>query len=630
MTGAHPTRFSNLTIERLVLAASCALATLILIPWQPRIFNWDIDLSWQLVLHEAFANGLAFGRQVAFTFGPWGFAYSGYDPRTFAATLAAGIVTAAALTLASAEISRRTIVNPWRRAAFIVIVAALVAIDDGFSPDARYVLLAFALVLIQTSDGRRAAALFLAAVLGLVALIKFSFFIAAIVAVGATVLDDLLKRRLPAAGATFVASLAAFWLLARQPLSLFPAYVRIAWEIASSYSEAMAVASSAFADHVILVAFIVIAAVCVWGSCTGATMTPPSRLISAGSMAAIFFLTFKAGFVRHDRHELIATTTLACVALLAAPGRRRMMIPLVAALALLAASRVTSELPPLAQSMRLSVEMGVRRFVHFTRYGTSDLDRLRQSTRDMYARYLTSRPAGTTFDVYPSSSALLWAFDLPARRRPVFQSYCVETPLLDELNASHLRGSEAPSTILFDVRALEGRLASAEAGERFPSLDDGSSWPELLARYRPAGFNGEFLVLDRRSGTHPPRLDLLLREEIRIGQTVRLNEAGPLFVRLDVRPRFRERLQTLLLRAGTPPNLVITTTDSRRRSFSFVPKGARAGFLLSPLIRTKEDFASLYAASATLPRVTSITIADAPSSRFAETVSIEIYRLRFD
>ena len=55
----------------------------------------ETDLSWQLVLHDAWATGVHFGEQIIFTYGPYGFAYCGYDPRTFAVGLAIWLLIAA-------------------------------------------------------------------------------------------------------------------------------------------------------------------------------------------------------------------------------------------------------------------------------------------------------------------------------------------------------------------------------------------------------------------------------------------------------------------------------------------------------------------------------------------------------
>jgi hypothetical protein len=41
-----------------------------------------IEDFWIQMLHTAFAKRLQFGRDIVFTFGPWGFLYGGYHPAT--------------------------------------------------------------------------------------------------------------------------------------------------------------------------------------------------------------------------------------------------------------------------------------------------------------------------------------------------------------------------------------------------------------------------------------------------------------------------------------------------------------------------------------------------------------------
>src|ERR1043165_2531648 len=42
-----------------------------------------LDESWKQALHVAFRQHFQFGRDIVFTFGPWGFLYGGYDPGTY-------------------------------------------------------------------------------------------------------------------------------------------------------------------------------------------------------------------------------------------------------------------------------------------------------------------------------------------------------------------------------------------------------------------------------------------------------------------------------------------------------------------------------------------------------------------
>ena len=70
--------------------------------------------------------------------------------------------------------------------------------------------------------------------------------------------------------------------------------------------------------------------------------------------------------------------------------------------------------------------------------------------------------------------------------RPVLQSYSAYTKELSLQNAAHLLGERAPRNVLFNVQPIDNRL---------PSLEDGSSWPVLLANYLPSRISNQFVYL---------------------------------------------------------------------------------------------------------------------------------------
>jgi hypothetical protein len=74
-----------------------------------------------------------------------------------------------------------------------------------------------------------------------------------------------------------------------------------------------------------------------------------------------------------------------------------------------------------------------------------------------------------TVDIYPFHQQLIFAYGLDYRPRPIFQSYAVYTEKLAEINVEHLR-SKAPKNILFRIETID---------DRYPSLEDSLSWPEL-------------------------------------------------------------------------------------------------------------------------------------------------------
>ncbi|WP_439683296.1 hypothetical protein [Cupriavidus oxalaticus] len=61
-----------------------AVVLLFVMPWAPQFPGEDLERSWQLGLNYAAANGLRFGADVIFTFGPFSAAYTrNYFPNIF-------------------------------------------------------------------------------------------------------------------------------------------------------------------------------------------------------------------------------------------------------------------------------------------------------------------------------------------------------------------------------------------------------------------------------------------------------------------------------------------------------------------------------------------------------------------
>jgi hypothetical protein len=97
--------------------------------------------------------------------------------------------------------------------------------------------------------------------------------------------------------------------------------------------------------------------------------------------------------------------------------------------------------------------------------------------------------SGTVDDV-PSELDIVLANHWRWRPRPVFQSYSAYTPVLDQLNASYLGGSERADHVIMQWEDIDGRL---------PLLDDAASWRALFNFYNIELTRSDLLVLQRRT-----------------------------------------------------------------------------------------------------------------------------------
>ncbi|BDB25186.1 hypothetical protein CTP10_R25610 [Cupriavidus sp. P-10] len=72
------------TLGLMVVMLMSAVVLLFVMPWAPIFPGEDLERSWQLGLNYAAANGLRFGSDVIFTFGPFSAVYTrNYYPNIF-------------------------------------------------------------------------------------------------------------------------------------------------------------------------------------------------------------------------------------------------------------------------------------------------------------------------------------------------------------------------------------------------------------------------------------------------------------------------------------------------------------------------------------------------------------------
>jgi hypothetical protein len=191
-----------------------------------------------------------------------------------------------------------------------------------------------------------------------------------------------------------------------------------------------------------------------------------------------------------------------------------------------------------------------------------------------------------TVDAIPSVQGALLAHGLDYRPRPVFQEYCAYTERLLALNRARFASEDGADSLLFRPGSIDGR---------YPSLAESISWPVLLGSFAPIGFVGlhsGLLLLERAAEPLPVPLLELGSTEGRLKEWITLPPEDALFARIELRPTLLGRLAALLFRAPLP-TLRVEAEDGARIRGRLVPGIARAGFLLSPLIRNNTSFAAL-------------------------------------
>ena len=587
----HDVQALRRTLPWLGLALLAVLAVDAYVPLSPFMPHNDVDGSWILALNQAVARGLVFGRDIVFTFGPYASVFTHtYDPAT-ATRMFAGSALLAAVVVACLAVLLRRRAGRWPAGACLAFFLLLGGTDSLLLALPLLVTLTVLSWLHGERPPRWALPVLVLAWIsfGLLPLVKGTLALLCAVAALISAAALLQARRIGLAALSLacpLAALGAFWCAAGQALPDLPGYLLNMREIVSGYSEGMAVKGPSRELWLFgLPALLLLAALASQGS------LPRGLRLGALAITAVFlFLSFKAGFVRHDVHAQIALANLVAALGLTWPllppaqYRSRWLLVALAGTALLcggnAARRATdgrtavggaTSNPLVLRTAGFDASDWPRRYAERLRLGATHcgLDGV--------------APVDT--DVYSFDQFCLLAQGLPWNPRPVLQSYSAYTPALARLNEAHLRGPSAPRQLLYRLQTID---------ERLPAMDDGLSLPALLDNYEPAQPLSTWLVLKARPQRQAAsRYDAPVTLAARLGEPVAVPAALPLFTEIVVRPTWAGRLRALLYKPP-PLSMRVTLADGTQATYRVNAGMMETGFVLSPLLATTADVAALF------------------------------------
>ena len=594
------------------------LGALVLVLWPalmifPGTPEGYLDDSWQLVLIHAHAHGWQFGRDLVFTWGPWGFLSSHYHLGETGAVAKLVWETLGRLLLAASLVFLTRSLAGWRQGLFVVGLALI----GWLFVDAVFYLaigLMVAAGLMRPAAGLAERALWGLA-LGFLSCFKFTYPVVAGAGVALATAACLLRgdRRgaLTAAGA-YVLGLVLAWVAAGQhPDHLWPYFVR-SLEITSGYGDAMGADESlavfAWGAGLLVAGWIYLAVF---------VRRHPDR-ISAWSMglffAGLWFVVWKSSFTRADGH-VFGFFIFAGLAGLVLPGlcegfRRPHWLDLSVLAAL--GGIATFE----AGLIERIPAVGVARI----RENYAALPKIPRMPRgwelawqEASARHRLPQIQAVvgrgTVDVVNFEQAIALFNGFNFTPRPVFQSYSAYTPRLAWRNLRFYRTpATAPDYVLWKHATIDGR---------FPSLDDAGLVAEIGRGYEPVLEEKGFLLLRKRTALPPVPLTrrLVFEQGVAFDQEVPLPAAGshPRWLQIELPLTKLGRLRALLYK---PPMAFLVTKDAAgaERTWRLLPRVAADGFLFDPVLETQPDFAAYMRGKGNLA-VRSIRLTTFPAQR---------------
>lgn len=480
-----------------------------LLGWQVgfRLPGPGLDPSWNAGLAMAVHDGLRFGKEIVFSYGPLGFLqsqfvwFSGLAVLSFLYTASVYVLFCVALVWA---LRRRLPLLPSVVVAF-VLVAVMPLLEFGLLT----AVLACVWLLERERSPRALDAFVLAAATfaALAALIKLStgplvpvLFLVALVGARAG------RWRIAGYLVLLGLELLALWLATGQSLGDVPAFVGHTIQISSGYSSAMLrqtnvapwkVTAATLAATAVSIALLAAA----WFA---GYRDRVARWAGVVVVALATFAIYKEGVVRVDAGHLTLYFANACVLWLAVGlggVRWRWALTAAAAVALM-----TIPVRPPGLGTNLDLVSNLRFAFDQARTLVSPGRReavIEAGRASMEATYQLEPGAlaalhGHTVAVEPWEIGAAWAYRLRWRPLPVFQNYSAYTSRLDRLNSEAIESPDGPERLLRENQQLVfPEFPSSDLDGRFPGWDPPEQARAVLCNFAPLYTSERWQVLGR-------------------------------------------------------------------------------------------------------------------------------------
>lgn len=558
------------------------------LPNKPSI---DLDASWRMALGQFFLDGLQFGRDVVFTYGPLGFlmgkTYYGSAP-LFHALLLWQLFTAVTFTGLIMLWGERLAGRP-RFFYYLFFVIFGVTYEDA----AHMIVIALIGFELLRRLGRPGSWIpsLLVALLALLGAIKFTNLMLGLGAVLVCAGHECWQRRWRDAlrfVACFAGAYLLIWVLCRQSLLALPEYFRNSWYISQGYQAVMGIPTPAPPFQS---ALWVLGLLLVYLTHTLWTHPDRARTLARGAfLGAFVYMNWKHGFVRADGH-MLGFFYCALLPIVAFPvlldeersSARRWKFWLLGPAGFLCVLGSWQALSPVVEyalaTAQRKVWTNVAALPRLANLRAEYDEALAQERQQADLSRIAGIVGRSTVDVlgYNQGVALLNGFNYTPR--PVLQSYSAYTPELARLNADFFLSAQAPEFVLVKIGSIDSRLSA---------MDDSAALDVIAHRYEYTMSEKGFHLWRKKPGplsaeafATRPLADFTMP----IGQSHFLKDqsAIPLWVQADIEPSWLGRLRNFLYK---PPHIYLEVEDTAGTSSTYrmpAPIG-RAGFIVNPLI----------------------------------------------
>lgn len=563
--------------------------------WPYVIADESLDGSWQLILTHAVNNGLRFGEEVVFTYGPLGslssFSYSGYNHAgKYAFELFMRISMVYFLLRFLPHLT------PYLRyGCLFVYLLTLQIVLDVYETYYFFGMLSWAAAVLL--DRRKKAPMWMLLSVGLVfilicSLVKFTLLVAGLFCL-LLVGGSLACQKRPGQAALLLAGFPAgflllWWLLGQRAGDL-PEYFLRSYQVAKGYAMSMQLATDPRVFRFFLL-FIAgsLAMLVVLFKDQLRQKRKVNRLGQPGLalallLAGFLFMTWKQGAVRSDGHIWQFFGFVPFAAWFAYPlvKKRAAQLSYAALLVLkplLLVYAVEVHFPGFVASIPERVWKNTALGINGILKPSASLNDLRDKLTERGETLLRKEPllaaiGDRTVDMAGDHQGLVILPGLHYKPRPIFQNYVANNAFLQDLNGRYWKEGNTPEAVLQSLDAIDGTL---------PTLSDSQTINHLLTHYQLEAAKGTKVVLGKKPA---PSAVVRGKEEeydLSFGDAREIEHTGePVFARMVLKLNFFGRLRAFFYK---PPilRMKFELADGSFRDYRINPVTAEREFLLAP------------------------------------------------
>jgi len=613
-------------LEGAVLTLALALS-LVGVPGMP---DTKLDGSWQEMLMVARSNGLQFGTDIVFTWGPWGFLCSGYHMGGLEAVPIILWQTVGQVLIALGLVILTESLPLWRR---LLFAAVTLAVHWLFLDSVYFVLITLiGIAGLMRKDAPVLRLVLWTVALGFLSQLKFTYLVVSSAAVACSVACSL-ARRLPARAAAmavgFAGSVLVWWVAAGQSPSNLCSYLRRSLEISSGYGDAMGFDETwtVFLWGAGVAAALGLVVVRTWRDSAERAFSRPASVL----LAFTVFVMWKESYTRADMVPLgghifgIFTFALILAPVLPSllfPGRAWYLFDVAVPACFLGIACVDGDYYRLAPRIAWERIYGNVRFLaHLGSMPGEWRGQYETACDAVRLPQIRAAVGHATADVYDFNIGAALLNGLSLSPRPVFQGYSAYTPLLQALNLSHYQSGSAPVFLLWNRETVDNR---------YPGQDDAPLVAGLPGHYEPLFVEKGYWLFRRESplSKDPIERRLTLNRSVKLNEDVVLPSpiTHALWLEANAAPTSLGRLRSWLYKPATL-NLATTDGHGRQSLWRLLPRIARTGFILVPTLADGGDLVALIHGEAR-SWVTSLHFETPPGQEeFWSHVDLRVYEL---